>query len=414
MKILWFTNTAAGYNSNSNEYNGGGWIASLEKEIKKVSNIQLAVSFFYQDEPFKVEQENVTYYPISIDRGILNRLKRKFSKREQESFHVSAFKSVIDDFKPDVIHVFGSELSFGLIARYTDIPTIIHLQGILIPYLNAFVPPFYSEWDMFRSNGINPLKILSNYKQLKGWKTSVEREKRIFAGCKYFMGRTEWDKRISKIYSPKSQYFYCSEMLRESFFDAKPWQVKTNRDKIVIVTTISSPLYKGADMLLKTAQIIKKELKLNFEWLVYGITDMNFASYKTGIHPDAVSVYPKGIASSKEITEALINCDVFVHPSYIDNSPNSVCEAQLLGVPVIACNVGGVSTLIEHLTSGVLVPANDPYMAASYIKEIVNDKALASKIGNSAQILALKRHNKKEIINDLSGIYKTILGLHKF
>lgn len=411
MRVLWFTNNEAGYNSNINGYNGGGWITSLEKEVRKLSNIQLAVSFFFQDEPFRVEQENVSYYPISIDKSKLNRFKRVFSKIEQEASHVNAFKSIIDDFKPDIIHIFGSERTFGLIGQYTNIPTIIHLQGILIPYLNAFVPPFYSIWDVFRSNGLNPLRLLSNYKQLRGWKSSVEREKRIFAGCNYFMGRTEWDKRISKIYSPKSQYFYCSEMLRESFFNAEPWQVKTNRDKIIIVTTISNPLYKGADMLLKTAQILKNELKLNFEWLVYGITEMDFAGFKTRTHPDAVSVYPKGIASSDQIKEALSNCDVFVHPSYIDNSPNSVCEAQVLGVPVIACNVGGVSTLIEHLISGVLVPANDPYMAASYIQEIFNDKALASKIGNNAKILAMKRHNKENIVNDLSRIYETIIDL---
>jgi glycosyltransferase involved in cell wall biosynthesis len=411
MRVLWFTNTVAGYNSDLNGYNGGGWIMSLEKEVKKISDIELAISFFYQDEPFKVEQEKVVYYPISINRSLINRFRRIFSKSKQEAAHVNAFKSVVDDFKPDIIHVFGSERTFGLVAQHTKIPVVIHLQGILIPYLNALIPPFYSRWDMFRSNGLNPLRLLSNYKQLQGWKTSVDREKRIFAGCNYFMGRTEWDKRISKIYSPKSHYFYCSEMLRESFFNVKPWQVKTNRDKIVIVTTISNPLYKGADMLLKTAQILRNELKLEFEWLVYGITEMNFASLKTGIHTDAVSVYAKGIASSDEIKEALSNCDVFVHPSYIDNSPNSVCEAQLLGVPVIACNVGGVSTLIEHLISGVLVPANDPYMAASYIKEIFVNKELASKIGNNAKIVAVKRHNKEDIVNDLSKIYEAIIHL---
>ncbi|KIA93824.1 hypothetical protein OC25_11200 [Pedobacter kyungheensis] len=411
MRVLWFTNNQAGYNSDLNGYNGGGWITSLEKEVRKLPNLELAISFFFQDEPFKVEQENVIYYPISIARGIQDRFKRAFSKSKQEASHVSAFKSVIDDFKPDIIHVFGSERTFGLIAQYTHIPTIIHLQGLLIPCLNALVPPFYSQWDIFRSNGLNPLRLLSNYGQLKGWKTSVEREKRIFAGCNYFMGRTEWDKRITKIYSPKSHYYYCSEMLRESFFNARPWQVITNRNMVIIVTTISNPLYKGADMLLKTAQILKNELKLNFEWLVYGVNEMDFASFKTGIHLEAVSVYPKGIASSDIIKEALGNCDVFVHPSYIDNSPNSVCEAQLLGVPVIACNVGGVSTLIEHLTTGVLVPANDPYMAASYIKEIVDNKELASKIGNNARVLAIERHNKENIVNDLSRIYQTIIDL---
>jgi len=408
MRILWFTNNSAGYNTNGGDYNGGGWITSLQSEVKQVSGIELAISFFHQSDPFKVVQGNVNFYPISIDRSILNRSKRIFSKKKQEESHINAFKAVIDDFKPDVIHIFGSERTFGLISQYTNIPTIIHLQGVLIPYLNAFVPPFYSKWDVYRQNGLNPLKLLSNYKELKGWESSVEREKRIFEGCHYFMGRTEWDKRIAKLYSPESNYFYCSEMLRESFFSAEPWQIKIERDKVIIVTTISSPLYKGADMLLKTANILKNELKLNFEWLVYGVTDMKFASSKTGLNVKEVSVYPMGTASSDELKDALVNCDVFFHPSYIDNSPNSVCEAQLLGVPVVSSNVGGIPSLIEHLKSGVLVSANDPYMAASHIEEIVRDKVLASKIGKNARVIALQRHDKETIKNDLVTIYNTI------
>jgi glycosyltransferase involved in cell wall biosynthesis len=408
MKVLWFTNNSAGYNSTLGDYNGGGWITSLEKEVKKLTDVQLAVSFFFQDEPFKVEQENVVYYPISFDRSLNARINRFIFKARQEEAHVAALKKVVKDFDPDVIHVFGSERTYGLIAQHTEIPTIIHLQGLLIPYLNAYVPPFYSKWDVFRLNGLNPFKLLSNYKEFNGWIRSAVREKRIFAGCNYFMGRTEWDKRISRLYSPESHYFYCSEMLREPFFNATPWQIKINRDKIIIVTTISSPLYKGADMLLKTARILKDELKLNFEWMVYGISDMKFASYKTGIKPDSVSVYPRGISSSDELKDSLINCDVCFHPSYIDNSPNSVCESQLLGVPTLACNVGGVSSLIEHLKSGILIPANDPFMAASYIHELFHNKILASDIGRNARILAMHRHNKETILNDLMTIYNKI------
>ena len=408
MRVLWFTNSSAGYNSTLGDYNGGGWITSLEKEVKKLTDVQLAVSFFFQGEPFKVEQENIVYYPISFDRSFKTRINRILFKDKQEEAHIIELKKIVEDFNPDVIHVFGSERTYGLIAQHTEVPTIIHLQGLLIPYLNAYLPPFYSKWDVFRLNGLNPFKLLSNYKEFNGWIRSAEREKGIFAGCNYFMGRTEWDKRISKLYSPESHYFYCSEMLRESFFNAEPWQVKTNRDKMIIVTTISSPLYKGADMLLKTARILKEVLKLNFEWLVYGITDIKYASTKTGIIPESVSVYPRGTATSDELKDAFINCDICFHPSYIDNSPNSVCEAQLLGVPTIACNVGGVSSLMKHLDTGILIPANDPFMAASYIEELFHDKVLASEIGRNARILALQRHDSKIILNDLMTIYNTI------
>ena len=35
MRILWFTNTPSNYKLQNGGYNGGGWISSLETEIKK-------------------------------------------------------------------------------------------------------------------------------------------------------------------------------------------------------------------------------------------------------------------------------------------------------------------------------------------------------------------------------------------
>ena len=53
-----------------------------------------------------------------------------------------------------------------------------------------------------------------------------------------------------------------------------------------------------------------------------------------------------GFKNEQELKNLISTSDLFIHPSYIDNSPNSICEAQILGLPVIACNVGGISSII--------------------------------------------------------------------
>ena len=49
MKILWFTNTPSLYmpqsKKNVTRYNGGGWIESAEKEIRKIDGVEHAVAF---------------------------------------------------------------------------------------------------------------------------------------------------------------------------------------------------------------------------------------------------------------------------------------------------------------------------------------------------------------------------------
>ena len=174
----------------------------------------------------------------------------------------------------------------------------------------------------------------------------------------------------------------------------------------VFVSTISGPLYKGHDMILKTARMLKDSGLFGFEWRVYGVGDIRFAERKTGICAEDVGVRPMGVATAEELREALLHGSVYVHPSFIDNSPNSVCEAQVLGVPVVATNVGGVSSLFSPDKAGCLVPANDPLMAASRIVE-----ALASPESfRSDRAACLARHDPRTIAANLVGIWRDWVG----
>ena len=404
IKVLWFTNTSSNYSVGNNEYNGGGWISSLEKELSRKLNIELGVSFFGQGQPNIINKNGVSYYPLTVDRSIKSKLKRFGSIRQQEKSQIDAILKVINQFNPDIIHVFGTEKIFGLITSFIRIPVVIHLQGLIIPYLNAYFPPSYSFVDLLLQDK-SFLKSINSY---IGFKKSAKREKEILQNCNFIMGRTDWDHRISKLYSPDSKYFYCGEMLRDEFYLSEPWENKTLGVVIQITSTISSPMYKGADLILKTAQILKTKTKLNFEWNVYGINEMNLAEKKTGILSKNVSVQIKGVISSSELCKALKKSHCYFHSSYIDNSPNSICEAQMIGMPVISTNVGGISSLIEHNKTGILLPSNDPFLAASYITQIVNNQDFAIELGKNARKSALKRHNKELIITDIIKAYTSI------
>ena len=100
-----------------------------------------------------------------------------------------------------------------------------------------------------------------------------------------------------------------------------------------------------------------------------------------------------------------------VHPSYIDNSPNSVCEAQYLGVPVIATNVGGVSSLIDNGMNGILVQSHDAYMLAGKIKMLAEAPELQKGLSRNAILAASARHDSRQIISTLMDIYKKLVGI---
>lgn len=117
-----------------------------------------------------------------------------------------------------------------------------------------------------------------------------------------------------------------------------------------------------------------------------------------------------GAVNAGELRDALLNATAYIHPSYIENSSNAICEAQILGCTCIATNVGGTSTLISHGETGYLVPANDPYTLAYQIIHINEHKEDNIKIGLKSRHIALKRHDKSKIVNDCISVYKTILN----
>lgn len=406
MKILWFTNTPSLYKKNKKGYNGGGWIESLEKIINYENENELAISFFHSDSCFKQKQGKTTYYPIPLYNTIVKKLKRYLFLNNDKS-EVNYYLKIINDFNPDIIHVFGSEQSFGLLSLYTKIPLVIHVQGILNPYLNAYYAPGSNILDLIKQNIFKPLRIISLMRGMSIFKLNAQRESIILKNCKYYMGRTEWDKNVTSLYAPSSTYFFCSEVLRDTFYTANAWQRK-ECTKLTLVSTISKTSYKGFDLILKAAKILQELKNIDFEWNVFGIQEYKEWEIKLGINCSEVKVFLRGVADSSLLVKNIQESDIFIHPSYIDNSPNSICEAQLLGIPVISTNVGGISSLIENDKTGFLVPANDPFTLVARIIEIKNNKAKAIYLGKNARNEAIFRHDKEKILADLLKVYNHI------
>lgn len=410
MKILWCTHSMAGFRPDTGGYNGCGWITSLLDEFKKESDVEIGVAFYYSQKIGSIKQDGITFFPIYQGHiGLWDKAKTFFGDisgwLKEEKKHISDLKSIIDIFTPDVIHVWGTETDMGLIAKEVKQPVIIHLQGLLHPYNNMLCPPGFSKLDYIRKDGLSPKKLMGNLNGLNYWNYKAERETRIFASCNNYFGRTHWDKAICKFFVSNSKYFYCGEMLREDFYSGERWKKQMNKT-FYIVSTISAPLYKGMDMVLKTAHLLKDYGHIDFVWNIVGVDQVSFIEKKTGIRSVDVNVRLLGVKKASEIKELELKSDLYFHPSYIDNSPNSICEAQMLGMPIIAVNVGGVSTLIENNKSGWLVPSNEPHLAASMIIDVYNG---VTTINNKFVMeTANKRHCKNTIITDIKNCYKKL------
>ena len=152
--------------------------------------------------------------------------------------------------------------------------------------------------------------------------------------------------------------------------------------------SVITSVYNGEKYIQKAIESVVCQTEKDFEYIIVdnGSTD-----------------------STSDIIKELQNATLYLHPSHIENSANSICEAQYIGTPTIATNVGGTSSILSN-DAGILVSPNDPYEIVSAILKIWNDKDFALKLSRNEILTAEKRHDKIIIKKQTINAYKTIIN----
>ena len=115
-----------------------------------------------------------------------------------------------------------------------------------------------------------------------------------------------------------------------------------------------------------------------------------------------------GTLNEQEMCNQYLKAHVFVSPSTIENSPNSLGEAMILGMPSISSDVGGVNSLMQHNVEGYIYQVDAPYMLAYYISRIFQDDGLAMMLCKNAKKRASETHNGEKNAKRLIEIYTSI------
>lgn len=167
--------------------------------------------------------------------------------------------------------------------------------------------------------------------------------------------------------------------------------------------------HKGVDLLLEAWKLLEgprpRQLAL------YGSAA---GHQRYGIHleqslgdlPDAKWY---GTYAGDEVWDVLAQLDVVVIPSrWVENSPNSILEAQAVGVPVVGSNLGGIAELIEHEANGLLFEVDDAADLARTLQRLLDEPDLLPRL--QAQAMPFRSH--ESVMDGLEQIYQNTLKLH--
>lgn len=97
-----------------------------------------------------------------------------------------------------------------------------------------------------------------------------------------------------------------------------------------------------------------------------------------------------GTLSHDRVPEILAASDVLVSTSILTNMSIPTCEAMVVGTPVVALDVGGTSEVVQHETTGLLVPEHDPAALVNAIQRLVDDESLRRRLGDAARQFAAR------------------------
>lgn len=227
------------------------------------------------------------------------------------------------------------------------------------------------------------------------------------------MGRTCWDKALVNMLTKGATYHHVEEALRPEFlYSKKFWKVPPANAKLRLLTTGCSSFWKGVDVMLKTAHVLK-EAGVDFEWHVAGSLGeelKQIVESKEKLKYVENNILFLGFCSPERLIDEMCQSTMYVHTAYIENSPNSICEAQMIGMPIISTMVGGIATLVRNGIDGDLLPANDPWQLANAIVELAKDKDRMRFYSEHSRQHALERHNPNLILHQLLKCYKDLIG----
>jgi len=394
----------------------GGWLYSSFKQLVNQKDINLFVASPYPHGREFVDKEinGVRYFAIPYG---------SHSTTKTHAFVRRYWKHINEEVKPDVVHIHGTEFAHGndYVTACGGENVVVSIQG-LVSVIASYYLGGLKKWDILMNVTLRDLLRRSTiYNDRKGFvrrgKIEVDTLKRI----KHVIGRTEWDKAHVWAINPDANYYHCGETLRDSFYCHK-WSYEKCTPHTIFLSQSEYPI-KGLQIVLAALPLVLKKFPDTKIYVAgHDLTDRNpwyrytgYANYisnlimKLGLSENVVFT---GSLTEEEICQRYLDSNLFICSSIIENSPNSLGEAQLLGVPVLASYAGGIPDMMGGDYSN-LYRYDDAELLAYKICNTFIKREKAKSL-EAVREAALLRHSSQKNLGELLDIYKNkIMNIDK-
>lgn len=385
---------------------GEGWLQGISDQLRKCEDIEFHYVFPQNKRNgiFKRKVNNILFWGFNNNSENFYQLSEKRKKQ---------IRQIVTEINPDIIHIFGTEIAHSLECT-ESVPdkskVIVSIQGLVSELTKVY------------------MKKLPVWKQLLGtstfnslWKAKYDffrrgiNEKATLKSASNVIGRTAWDRRCVLRINPNCRYFYCSETLRDPFYKGK-WDLNQVEKYSIYISQANYPI-KGFHVFLEAFREVLEYFPQTQVYVAGSNAFLqngdDFGKYinqlikKYGMKN---KIHFLGVLPGEKVKEKLLSVHLTVMPSLLENSPNSIGEAILLGTPVVAAKVGGIPSIVRNEKEALLYSNHSIRQMAECIKRIFEDEELAWKLSANGRKRAQKLYDRKANLESLLRIYDTVVA----
>lgn len=387
----------------------GGWMTSSADILANSDNIELCVVTVSTlvHTLTKICGKKIVYYIIPYGKG-----NKKYNKGYEKYFIEIKEKE-----HPDIVHIHGTEFTHGLsyVNACGNENVVVSIQGLKSVIADYYCAGITLEERLMSLTFRDILKGGIGH-EANNFRKQGKYEIELLSKVHHVIGRTEWDRARTWAINPCAEYHFCNETLRPEFYDGSKWNYNKCNKHTIFLSQAGYPI-KGLHQVLKAMPIILRHYPDTSIRVAGGdITKCSTLSEKLRlsgygryikrlIKKNALEgkVTFTGNLNGAQMMQEYLHANVFVCPSTIENSPNSLGEAQILGTPCVASYVGGVMDMMrgdeEHLYR-----FEEVEMLAAKVCGVFADAEKQVDM----RAVALRRHDGNSNSNNLLLIYKNI------
>jgi glycosyltransferase involved in cell wall biosynthesis len=331
-----------------------------------------------------VRRDNITFHVVKQGLPLVNRgFPSWFPIDVLTGFRLNAARLVrrIRMIDPDIVHAHGTEASYAVAGLRSGYPCLISIQGIVNEY--------------FRTNPDFRFGIVRH----------LERDQ-VRLG-KYFACRTNFDTAFVRTTNPSAKIFQVHEAMNPVFFQ-DAWTVN-NEARVLFVGSLQER--KGIAILLRAIAKVKETVPEVALSVVGGgggeyMQHLKNLVVELGIKSQVTFL---GQKTAREIAQYQRESQIFALPSDNENSPNTLAEAMVSGMPVIATNAGGIPSMVTDGETGLLVEIRNPQQLAEKISYLLQNPEQRKRLGENARAVARSRHLPETVAEEAMMAYREIL-----